>query len=210
MAKKTEEFFSADEKRRIEAAVAEAEQSTSGEIVPMLVGAAYDYPRAEIIGGGFFALAIASLISWWWWDASLWAFLPAFLLLYLPCKGLIRSIPALKRQFIADAEIDAEVDEKAMVSFIEQGLHHTRDNTGILILICLFEHRVEVLADRGINALVPKQTWDEIVSMITEGLRQGQACDALCQAIKRCGEILTEQFPVRNDDTNELPNLIID
>lgn len=210
MANTSSNFFSKNEQLRIETAVQAAEKRTSGEIVPMLVGAAYDYPRAEIIGGGFFAMAIASLISWWWWDASLWAFLPAFLLLYLPCKGLIRAIPALKRQFIADAEIDAEVDEKAMVSFIEQGLHHTRDNTGILILICLFEHRVEVLADRGINALVPKQTWDEIVAMITEGLRQGQACDALCQAIERCGEILTEQFPVREDNTNELPNLIID
>ena len=86
------------------------------------------------------------------------------------------------------------------MSFIEQGLHHTRDNTGILILICLFEHRVEVLADRGINALVPKDTWQEIVATVTDGLRRGQACDALCQAIERCGEILTEQFPIRDGE----------
>lgn len=210
MAKKTDGFFSADEKRRIEAAVAEAEQRTSGEIVPMVVEAAYDYPRAEIIGGGFFALAFASLFSWWWWHASLWAFLPAFLLLYLPCKWLIRFTPALKRKLIAEAEIDAEVEEKALVSFVEQGLHHTRDNTGILILICLFEHRVEVLADRGINALVPKETWQEIVAIITDGLRRGQACEALCRAVDRCGEILAGHFPMREDDSDELPNLIID
>lgn len=210
MAKKTDGFFSADEKRRIEAAVAEAEQRTSGEIVPMVVEAAYDYPRAEIIGGGFFALAFASLFSWWWWHASLWAFLPAFLLLYLPCKWLIRFTPALKRRLIAEAEIDAEVEEKALVSFVEQGLHHTRDNTGILILICLFEHRVEVLADRGINALVPKETWQEIVAIITDGLRRGQACEALCRAVDRCGEILAGHFPMREDDSDELPNLIID
>ncbi len=210
MANKSSNFFSAKEQQRIEAAVETAEKKTSGEIVPMVVGAAYDYPRAEIIGGGFFALAFASLISWWWWSASLWAFLPAFLLLYLPCKWLVRFIPALKRQLIAEAEIDAEVEEKAMVSFVEQGLHHTRDNTGILILICLFEHRVEVLADRGINTLVPKETWQEIVAVVTDGLRQGKACDALCQAIERCGEILAKQFPVREDDTNELSNLIID
>jgi putative membrane protein len=210
MANKSSNFFSAEEQQRIEATVEAAEQCTSGEIVPMVVGAAYDYPRAEIIGGGFFALAFASLISWWWWHASLWAFLPAFLILYLPCKWLIRFIPALKRRLIAEAEIEAEVEEKALVSFVEQGLHHTRDNTGILILICLFEHRVEVLADRGINALVPKDTWQEIVAIVTDGLRRGQACDALCQAIERCGEILTDHFPRREDDTNELPNLIID
>ncbi len=210
MAKKTDGFFSADEKHRIEAAVTEAEQRTSGEIVPMVVEAAYDYPRAEIIGGGFFALAFASLFSWWWWHASLWAFLPAFLLLYLPCKWLLRFTPALKRKLIAEAEIAAEVEEKALVAFVEQGLHHTRDNTGILILICLFEHRVEVLADRGINALVPKETWQEIVAIVTAGLRRGQACEALCRAVERCGQILAEHFPRREDDTDELPNLIID
>lgn len=210
MAKISDGFFSADEKRRIEAAVEEAEKRTSGEIVPMVVDAAYDYPRAEIIGGGFFALAFASLISWWWWHASLWAFLPAFLLLYLPCKWLIRYIPPLKRLLIAEAEIDAEVNERALVAFVEQGLHHTRDATGILILVCLFEHEVEVLADRGINAVVPHETWQEIVTMVTDGLRRGEACEALCRAVGRCGDLLQEHFPARQDDIDELPNLIID
>ncbi|MEZ4483816.1 MAG: hypothetical protein R2864_04215 [Syntrophotaleaceae bacterium] len=77
-------------------------------------------------------------------------------------------------------------------------------------MICLFEHRVEVLADRGINALVPKETWQEIVAIVTEGLRRDQACDALCQAVERCGEILAGHFPMLDDDTDELPNLIID
>jgi putative membrane protein len=210
MTKKSDVFFSADEKRRIEAAVEEAEKRTSGEIVPMVVGEAFDYPRAEIVGGGFFALATASLISWYWWQSTLWAFLPAFLLLYLPCKWLIRYVPALRRCFIARQEIDQEVKERALVAFVEQGLHHTRDATGILILVCLFEHRVEVLADRGINAVVPHQTWQEIVDSITAGLHRGQACDALCQAIGRCGDLLQEQFPVMADDTDELPNLILD
>ncbi len=210
MAKKSDSFFSAEEKARIEAAVEEAEARTSGEIVPMLVNEASDYLRAEIIGGGFFALAFASLFSWWWWNASLWAFLPAFLLLYLPCKWLIRFIPPLKRLFVAEAEIDSEVRGKALVSFVEQGLHHTRDATGILILICLLEHRVEVLADQGINAKVPPHAWEEIVAVITTGLHQGEACDALCRAIRRCGDLLQENFPILEGDTDELPNLIID
>ncbi len=210
MAIKSGDFFSTEEKQRIEQAVREVEKTTRGEIVPMLAAAAGDYPRAEIIGGGCFALAIAALFSWWWWEASLWAFLPAFLLLYLPCKLLISSFPALKRQFISEAEMADEVDDKAMIAFIQQGLHHTREGTGILILICLFEHRVEVLADRGINALVPKETWQEIVAIVTDGLRRGEACAALCAAIGRCGEILADKFPAGDDNPDELPNLIIE
>jgi len=207
--KNARNFFSDAEKGRIEAAVRAAEQRTSGEIVPMVVDASYDYPRAEIVGGGCFAMGTALLLAWAFGASSEWVFLPIFLLLYLPGKWLVRFTPGLKRLLVHPAEISAEVEEKALVSFVEQGLHQTRDATGILILISLFEHRVHVLADRGINAQVPPGTWDEIVETVTAGIRQGRTCDALCAAIERCGELLAGHFPRKEDDTDELPNLIL-
>ncbi|MEJ2202078.1 MAG: TPM domain-containing protein [Desulfuromonadaceae bacterium] len=204
-----ETLFSNTEKERIEAAVRAVEARTSGEIVPMVVDESYDYPRAEIVGAGFFALATATFVSWAVGHSSVWAFLPVFLLLYLPFKGLIRNLPGLKRRIIHPDEIAAEVEEKALVSFLERGLHQTRDRTGILLLISLFERRVFVLADQGINEHVAQQDWDEIVQTISEGMRSGQTADALCSAIERCGEMLVEHFPVRADDTDELPNLIL-
>jgi len=206
--KKAKTFFSDDERQRIEAAVRAAEERTSGEIVPMVVDESYTYPRAEIVGAGFLALATGVTLSWGFGHSSVWIFLPIFLLSYLPFRWLIRALPGLKRQLIHPLEITEEVEEKALVSFIEQGLHHTRDETGILILISLFEHRVHVLADRGINNVVGKETWDEIVTTVTAGIREGRTCEALCAAIGRCGELLEANFPAKHDDTNELPNLI--
>jgi len=206
---KASNFFTSEEKSRIEAAVRDAELKTSGEIVPMVVDASYDYPRAEIIGGGCFAMGTALLLAWAFGASSEWVFLPIFLALYLPFKWLVRFTPSLKRLLIHPTEITTEVEEKALVSFVEQGLHHTRDETGILILISLFEHRVHVLADRGINAQVPPGTWDEIVAVVTEGIRQDRTCEALCAAIGRCGELLEGHFPRKADDTDELPNLIV-
>lgn len=203
-------FFTKEEQQQIEAAVREVEQTTSGEIVPLIVDASYDYPRAEMIGGGTLSLATAIFFSWAFGGESIWVFLPLFLIGYPLFQVLIRNCPALKRRLIQPAEIDAEVEEKALVSFIEHGLHNTRDNTGILILISLFEHRVQVLADRGINAKVPSDTWDNIVKDVTSGIKDGTACEALCREIRVCGELLTEHFPARHDDTDELPNLIIE
>jgi putative membrane protein len=202
-------FFTAEEQQRIEATVRAVEQRTSGEIVPMVVDQSYDYPQAEIVGAGCFALASASLLSWYFGGASVWVFLVGFFPLYFLFKAIIRSTPGLKRRLIHPAEITAEVEEKALVAFLEQGLHHTRDETGILILISLFEHRVFVLADRGINAVVPLHTWDEIVQTVTSGIHEGRTCDALCSAIDRCGELLEGHFPAKHDDTDELPNLIV-
>ncbi len=203
------DFFTAEEKQRIESAVQHAERRTSGEIVPMIVDESYNYPRAEILGAGLFSLAAAVSLSWAFFGESLWHFLWLFALGYLPFKILIRSIPSLRRRLIHPVEISEEVEEKAVVSFLEHGLHRTRDETGILILISLFERRVHVLADRGINTVVPADTWDGIVQTITDGIHRGETCNALCAAIDSCGQLLEEYFPVKADDTDELPNLII-
>jgi putative membrane protein len=204
------ELFSEEEKSRIESIVQEAEKRTSGEIVPMVVDESYDYPRAEILGAGLFSLATSVSLSWAFFSESLWHFLWLFALCYFPFKWLIRSFPALRRRLIHPDEISAEVEEKAVVSFLEHGLHHTRDETGVLILISLFEHRVHVLADRGMNDVVPTNTWDGVVQTITDGLRRGDTCNALCNAIETCGRLLEEHFPIKDDDTNELPNMIIE
>lgn len=204
------DFFTAEEKARIEAAVQLAESRTSGEIVPMVIDESYDYPRAEILGAGLFSLAAAVSLSWAFMGESLWHFLWLFALGYFPFKLLIRAFPALRRRLIHPGEISAEVEERAVVAFMEQGLHHTRDETGILILLSLFERRVYVLADRGINDVVPTHLWDGIVETITDGIHHNDTCAALCAAIATCGLQLEEHFPVKADDTNELPNLIIE
>jgi putative membrane protein len=203
------DFFTAEEKQHIESAVQQAEKRTSGEIVPMVVDESYSYPRAEILGAGLFSLAAAVSLSWAFLDESLWHFLWLFVLGYIPFKILIRSLPSLRRRLIHPVEISEEVEEKAVVSFLEHELHHTRDETGILILISLFERRVHVLADRGINDVVPTNSWDGIVQTITDGMHRGETCNALCAAIDNCGQLLEKHFPVKADDTDELPNLII-
>ncbi|PLY03408.1 MAG: hypothetical protein C0622_04465 [Desulfuromonas sp.] len=208
--KPAHEFFSKEEQDKIEAAVKAAEAMTSGEIVPMVVEDSYSYPRAELIGAGTLALGVGLLASWAVGGESIWWFLPFYLVAFFFFQLLIRHSPNLKRKLINPREINEEVYEKALVSFVEQGLHETRDKTGILILISLFEHRVQVLADSGINAKVPEHSWEEIVAIITAGLKSGDACNAVCHAVTRCGLLLTEHFPRKDDDSDELPNLIIE
>jgi len=205
---KASSFFTSEERQRIEAAVQSAEKRTRGEIVPLVVDAAYSYPRAEIHGGGLLALAVAANLSWWLTGGSLWVFLALFLALYWPCRLLLRFSPPLLRLLINPVEIDSEVAECAKVSFLDHNLHRTREGTGILILICLFEHRVQVLADHGIHHAVPPESWQKVAELVTTGIKQGRTCDKLCEAVALCGDLLATNFPPRADDTDELPNLI--
>jgi len=44
---------------------------------------------------------------------------------------------------------------------------------------------------------------------VTQGIKKGEACDALCRTITDIGQILAEHFPVKPDDTNELPDEVM-
>lgn len=67
-----------------------------------------------------------------------------------------------------------------------------------------------MLADKGINLKVPQDTWQQVVDLIVQGIREGRPAEGLCEAIARCGEIITAQFPVRAGDKDELRNLIVE
>ncbi len=205
---KAENFFTQPEKERIRQAVIVAESKTAGEIVPMIVTSAARYTEVELLGV-IFGLLTGMIGESIWSDPwgspyfQLWPVVGAFV------GFLISRLPAVKRILASRGRIGEAVHTLALASFTDQGLHHTRDHTGILILISLLEHRVEVLADRGINEKVSHGTWDEIVHSITAGVKAGHACDAYCKAIERCGEILVTHFPRETDDKDELPNRLV-
>ena len=210
-----EKFLNKEERDRIRAAVSEAEKNTSGEIVPMIVAASYHYPMADVLGGASLALPVAILLTYflggmlWVGPTNMWLFMGIFGIAFVVFHRVVQRVWPLKRVFISDREIDEEVQEAALISFFKEELYRTRDETGILVFISVFEHRVWVLADRGINAKVNQGQWDGIVAHIVAGIKSGEQADAICEAVKEVGGILAEHFPVREDDVDELDNLII-
>ena len=205
---KAEKFFTEAEQERIRQAVIAAESKTAGEILPMIVTTSARYTEIELLGviTGLFVGMIGEGV---WSDAwgspfvNLWPIVGA-LLGFLFCR-----IPAAKRWLTPKTRVAQAVHTTCLAAFTEHGLHYTRDHTGILILVSLLERRVQVLADCGINQKVSPGTWDEVVQILSAGLKSGRACDAFCRAIERCGEILAEHFPHQADDKDELPNRLV-
>ena len=212
-------FLSELERGKIEACVKEVEKTTSGEIVPMVVSASYHYPMSNMIGGLIFALLIAVGVtlayslqkSWGGVSAlDLWLFPAVFAVAFLLSHELVKRVAWLKRLFVTKAEIAEEVEEAALTSFYRNGLNNTRDRTGILIFISVFERRAFVLADEGINAKVDKEAWQEVVDTVVDGIKRRRQADGICEALRRCGELIHEHFPIKADDTDELDNLIVE
>jgi putative membrane protein len=170
----------------------------------------YEYPRAGLLGSLVCSSLAAIGLTLALGREDMWVFLGLFLALYLCFSRLFDAVPALKKPFISKQEMLEEVAEAAFTAFYRHGLHATRDQTGIIIYVSVFERSVQVLADKGINDHVDPAVWAEVVSMITEGIKAGKPGEALCKGVARCGELVTGHFPIKHDDTDELPNLIIE
>jgi putative membrane protein len=209
-------FLTAKEYDQVNAAVEAAEKTTAGEIVCMVHSTSYHYPMSDVIGGAFLALptalAATPFLGGWLWigTRNMWVFLSVLVLAFALGYGLVKHIPWLKRIFISDREMAEEVEEAAIISFFKHSLYRTKDGTGILIFISVFERKVWVLADAGIDAKVAADHWRSVVAGVTEGIRDGQAAAAICMAVDTIGQTLAEHFPVAPDDVNELENVIVE
>lgn len=208
---RTEQIFTQEDRERIQEAVRMAETLTAGEIVPFVVGKSGQYPeavwRAGALGAfvALFAVGIIDLGTDLWLPlraAELSAIAIAAFGLGM-CLPLI--FPPMKLWFIPDGTIQQQVDERAGLAFLSEEVFDTRDRTGILILVSLFEHRVCVLGDGGINSAVQKEEWDSIVKMIVDGMKAGRPADGLISAIAAGGDLLARHRVERKeDDQNEL------
>ncbi len=204
-----ENFFTKDELERISRAVDAAEASTAGEIATMVVAASDPYREGSVLGTMLLAGLSAFLFSVFLHHVTVWFYVPATVALALPSGYLFLRLPRLRIPFVARSRIRLAVRERALRAFYEKGLHRTRDATGILIFISLLERTVWILGDSGINRRISPEAWQELSTGLTRGIRRGEACDALCLTIARCGSILAEHFPHRADDTNELPDEVL-
>jgi len=206
---RAETFFSAEQNAAIAAAIAEVESRTAGEVAVMVMDQSDTYPESRILAGSLLGGVSATVITDRWFAGSLWTLLPLAIGLALFIGWGVGQLPAVQRLFIAKARLEHMVCEQAMQAFYDKGLYKTRDATGVLFFISLFERRVRLLADRGIYEKIPQQTLQEHAAAIALGIKQGNAASALCREIGRVGEILARHFPVRPDDTNELSNEVM-
>ena len=206
---KAAHFFNTAEKEAIEAATRAAELNTIGEIAVMVVDASSRYREAEVFGGITLGNILAFLATVFFLDESIWWYVPLTLAFFVPSWLLFRKIPVLRIHFANPARRELAVQGRALRAFYEKGLYRTVQNTGVLFFISILERKVWVLADRGIYEKITQARLNDMAQSVSEGIRQGRAAEALATAIREAGELLGEHFPIRDGDTNELPDAIM-
>jgi len=193
---------------KISKAVLEAELLTTGEIVPMVVTQSDNYPgarwRLAIVTAMFFGFLAYYFLGDFDPAWILWVQIPGLYIGYW-----LGTFSAVLRPFLESSKVDEEVHQRALQAFISLDLHATKDRTGILIMASLFERRVEILADTGINAKVSRDTWQGIVADMIGRIKSDNLTEGFCIAVRECGEVLAKDFPGSHDNPDEISNKVV-
>lgn len=202
-------FLSDADKQRVSQAVAAAEAGTRGEFVTVIARAADTYAYIPILWAALAALALPGMIAVSGVELLLAYSYPVQIAAFFALALLFRWQP-LKMRLIPRAVKYARAHRLAQEQFFVQGLRLTRERTGVLLFVSVAEHYVEIIADQGINAVVPAGTWDQVVAGMIQDVKAGRVADGFVTAIESCGRLLAEHFPADPDNHNELPNRLVE
>ncbi len=202
-------FLSDTEKQQIQQAIAEAEQHTSGELITVIAQQADDYLYVTLMWAALIALAVPGLVGLAGSETLMaWRY-PLQIIVFFVLAVLFRW-PPLTLQLVPRAIRQRRAHRLALEQFLSHNLHQTRDRTGVLLFVSVFEHYVEIIADEGIDRRVPQSEWDAIVADFVVAVRSGQVAEGFLNAVAACDRLLSTHFPPRPDDENELPDHLIE
>ncbi len=188
-------------------AIQRVENNTDAELVTVLARQADDYRYIPLLWASLIGLLVPGAINYYpeWLSPhqlilSQWGLFIGLALLF--------QIPALQYRFIPRQVRFWRASNLARRQFLEQNLHHTNGETGILIFVSEAERYVEILVDRGISSRIPDSYWESIVKQFTEQVRRGDVAKGFVECIEACGVELQRQIPATSKK-NELPNHLV-
>ena len=202
-------LLSEAEKTKVSDAIKAVERNTSGELVTVIAPACDDYFFIPTLWAALIALAVpgAVLLGNMWVDYA-WLY-SIQVVVFFALAALFR-IPMIKMRLVPKAIQRQRAGRVALEQFFSQNLHHTRDRTGILIFVAVAENTVEIIADKGINDVVPADAWEKIVADFVSSVKQEKYAEGFITAIDQCGQILQKHFPARRENPDELPNHLVE
>ena len=196
-----------DDRRRIAAAITQAERNTSGEIVAVIAPESASYLHGPFLWAALAALAVPwpfVFLTWWPIEQIYLVQLVVFaalVFLLMPRSVRLALVPRSFKH--------ARVHRRAMEQFLAQNLHTTVGRTGVLIYVSVGERFAEVVADAAIHEKVPEGVWDAIVADLTQAIGRGRPGDGFVRAIGAVGEHMARHFPTDPGRPHVLSNHLI-
>lgn len=204
-------FLDQGESAALEQAIAALEAQTGVQLVTAVIGKADSYVelpwKAFALGTALAALVVvvADALSPRWTGAdNALIFAVAILGAGAVSALLAVAAPPYARLFLRTTRRDLEVRHYAQAFFLRRELFATRGRNGILLLVALFERKVEILPDVGLHARFDAADWRTVIDAMTPLLRERRCFGALGQGVARMQALLLAKGMSAAPGGNEL------
>ncbi len=199
--------FDSQFRLRLQQEIAEIEKNSAAEVV-LIVRSRSDTYRDVSLWNGFVLqiIVVAFLLfspivfnPYWICFISLVSFLAGFFAVEL--------IKPLKRKLIKNERMNKATEIYARAIFQKGQLYDTRDQTGLLIFVSLFEQKIRLIPDKGLITKMPVHIWQDLEDKFNSVFDENEMLtDAIIKKMSLLRSVLAQYVPPREDDINEIPD----
>lgn len=200
-------LFTESELKQVADAINNVEQHTDAELVAVLARQSDDYVYIPTLWAAIIALLLPLLLKFtpFWLNGEELLMLQWFNFIAL---ALLFRVPPIMMSLVPKSVKRWRAANLARRQFLDNNLHHTKGETGVLIFIAEAEHYVEIIADRGISQHVANDQWQGIVDDLVASIKRKDTLAGMLKCIEACGEKLKQHAPA-TESKNELPNHLV-
>lgn len=202
----TAAFLDAAARSAFEQAIASIEQVSAAEVVIAVRRRSAAYRHANVVVGALAAIAGLAVMLFGEHVFSLTSILIDPFVLGALAGVLVELLPGVKRLLTPAAVRHRAVARAARATFVERGVHNTRDRSGLLVYISWLEREVVVVPDAGIAAAMTEDARRHAERLLSAAIARGGA--TVAHELERLAPALGAALPRRADDVNELPDTI--
>jgi putative membrane protein len=199
-------FLTAAGERALEDAVGAIESVSSAEVVIAIRPRARDFLLQHAIVAAVTAIALLAFTLYSHLSFSLWQILTLPIMAGIFAALLVEAVPPLYRALVPAAVRSEHAYDAACVTFVQRGVHATRDRTGILVYVALRERQVELVGDVGVLQEVGIEQLAAWSGTLEAVLPRG--AEALAEQLAALAPELATRLPRRADDIDELANSV--
>jgi putative membrane protein len=198
-------FLDDDARAAFQQAVETIEGATSIEVVIAVRRRSASYLHANVIVGAAVAFAALAIMLFASYEFSLPSILVDPFVVGLASGALVELLPGVKRVLTPPARRQRQVVRAARATFVERGVHNTLDRSGLLVYVSWLEQRVALVADSGLERMLPAATREAAETTLSAAMASGGT--AVARALGELGTKI-DGMPRRAQDLNELPDAI--
>lgn len=103
---------------------------------------------------------------------------------------------------------DIDAYERALDVFHILKMDNTKEENGVLIYVAVENQSFVIFGDQGINNIVGADFWNSTRDKIATQFKSGNFKQGIIDGVKEAGNVLSQHFPWKHSDRDELQNTI--